>query len=187
MQKEKINSQKTYGLYCNDNLICKYKTKEEANEALASRIRIKQEAAERIAKKDYKDWDWSEPVTECEFNMALVSSNYEVKEAEGDDVDAPKDMMYRITKDGEPFMDFCSKEKAMKMFVELANISAKQMTETVNQLATADFNKAMSYNLKYSEADALLWDLYQIPQYQIFAIPKEDVLVQTADKMYDLY
>lgn len=163
---------KAYGLYCNDNFIYAYETREEAEEALASRLRLKHEAATRIAQKAYDDC--SNPVTEFEFDKILASNEYEVEEIEIDDSDSPAEVAYRITRDDEAFMDFQSKDEAVEVFLKLVEDSINEMNEKLKELSQADFDKALSFKINYNEADALLWELEQIPRYKIIPVSRED-------------
>lgn len=163
---------KAYGLYCNDNFIYAYETREEAEKALASRLQLKYEAASRIAQKAYDDCD--DPVTEFEFDKILASNEYEIDEIEIDESDLPKEVTYRIMRDDEAFMDFKNKGEAIEVFLKLTEDSINEMNEKLKELTRADFDKALSFKISYNEADALLWELEQIPKYKVIPVSREE-------------
>lgn len=172
MKNNSYQITKAYALYCNNTFVYAYETQEQAKEALSSRIKMKYEAATRIAQKAYDDCP--DPVSEYKFDQVLASNEYEIREIEIDDSETSSNIKYRIIRDGEAFMDFTNKDEAVAVFLKLTEDSINEMNDKLKELTQADFSDALSFKIKYNEADALLWEMYQIPRYQIVPVNEQE-------------
>lgn len=171
---EKQNNEsvkKAYALYCNDNFIYAYETREEAERALATRNYSKFQAARRIAEKDYEDC--ADPVTEFEFDQILASNEYEIEEIEIDRSEESGDVSYCIMRDDEEFLNFEDKTEAMEVFIKLYSEAISEMSERIEELKKSDFSKAFNNNFTFNKADAVLWELAEIPRYRIVPLSKD--------------